>query len=243
MADSTAEDWVASSPGESIRRTLARLTKWAVAHVRLTAILCVLLICSCFAAATALQMHRDYAHALALAESFSAAQANAIAGETAKTLNRLSAVGVAYVDAVDEQSAAQMVNGSENDRILNIAFADATGRIISSLKGNPLTAKPIPPARLQRAFSAKSIETYSDPAIGSSPFTLVYRADREAPARYIVMPLDPVSLLPNAGSKDLGFGETAIFTRSGGALALSDGWQNAPPGYLLRDGKFVFQAA
>jgi signal transduction histidine kinase len=195
----------------------------------------VLLICSCFAAATALQMHRDYTHALALAESFSAAQAASVAGETAKTLDRLSALGIAYVNAIDEQSAAQVVSGSEPDRVLNIALADATGRIVSALKGNPLTAKPIAAASLKRAFARRSIETYSDPAIGASPFTLMFRADKERPARYIVMVLDPVSLLPNAGGRNHGFGETAIFTRAGAALALSDGWQNAPPGYLLRD--------
>ena len=240
MADSTADDWNLSPPeGGALRRVLDRLTKAATTHVRLTAVVSVLLIFACFAAATALQMRRDYAHALALAESFASSQSIALAGETGRTLDRIAALGTAYIGAIDESSAAQIVTGAESDRVLNIALADADGHIVSAMQGQPLAAKAVPAAALARGLSGRSIETYSDPAIGASPFTLLFRADKETPARFILVPLDPVSLLPLAGAKRESpagptLGETALFSKNGAALALSEGWEAAPPEFVLR---------
>jgi hypothetical protein len=59
--------------------------------------------------------------------------------------------------------------------------------------------------------------------------TLIYQADDEIPPRFIVLPLDPSSLLP-----DSALGASALFTPEGLTLALGTGWEQPPPSYVLR---------
>jgi hypothetical protein len=197
--------------------------------VRLTAILSVVLIVACFVAATTIQMRRDYAHTLAMGETYAEAQATVLAGETGRALDRLANLAIAYVNAVDGSSAADVILSSYSDRILNVALADADGNFISAMIGRPLAAAPLSEELLMDAQLGRSIHPYSDPAIGSSPMTLIFQSDREIPPRFIVMPLDPRSLLPESA-----LGETALFTPAGLSLALGQGWEDPPPAYVLR---------
>jgi hypothetical protein len=142
----------------------------------------------CFAAATILQMRRDYANALALAASYADAQAQVLASETGRTLDRLAALGIAYVNAVDGPSAANVILAADAQRILNIALADADGNFIAAMMGRPLAAHPLSEPSLARLQLGRSIEPYSDPAIGSSPLTLLFQADSEFPPRFVVLP-------------------------------------------------------
>lgn len=228
MALSLADQPSISRPAAALRRTAARTMDMAGRNVRLTAILSVLLICACFAAAILIQMRRDTTHALAMAEAYTTADADSLAFETGRALNRLAALGTAYINAVDAASAAQMVEGADADRVINIALADADGRFITAMKGQPLLAEMLSEQVLAQAEFGNIIETYSDPAIGSSPLTLIFRADNQTPLRYIVMPIDPAALLPTRA-----LGETALISPQGVTLALSDGWDRPPPSYAL----------
>lgn len=214
----------------SLRRICTRLMDAAVRNMRVTAMLSVLLIFACFAAATSLQMRRDYTHALAMGSAYAEAQARVLADQTGRTLDRLAALGMAYVNAVDGASAAQLIQSSEGERILNIALADADGNFVHAMVGRPLAAQPLSEQTLALAEAGRVIGPYSDPAVGSSPMTLIFQADEEFPPRYLVMPLDPRSLLAQSP-----IGETALFDPSGLTLALGEGWVEPPPSYVLRN--------
>jgi signal transduction histidine kinase len=224
-----ATHWADSGPNAVSRNGFARILGVANRNVRLSAALLVILIFACFVAATALQMQRDYSHALAMGASYAEAQAQVLANETARTLDRMAALSSAYVNAVDNTSAAQIIQSGESDRILNIALADADGNFVSSMMGRPLAAERLSEQSLAKALAGRTIEPYSDPAIGSSPMTLVFRADDKVPPRFIVLPLDPRSLLPQNA-----IGESALFNPNGLILALGDGWDKPPPAYILR---------
>jgi len=228
IAGNIASSWGARTAG-AVRRAAVWSASASTRNVRRTVILTVLLVCTCFAAATLLQMRRDYAHALSMAESYTQAQSAVLASETGRTLDRLAALGIAYTAAVDERSAQSMVQASDGTRIMNIALADADGRFIGAMKGQPLQALPLPLLVVERADVSPTVTGFGDPAIGSSPLTLVFKADKETPPRFVVMPLDPISLLPKKA-----LGQTALFDMDGATLALGSDWENAPPSYALR---------
>jgi len=224
-----AAPWADSGPNTATRNIFARVMGAANRNVRLSAALLVILIFACFVAATALQMQRDYSHTLAMGASYAEAQAQVLANETGRTLDRMAALGIAYVNAVDDTSAAQIIQSGESNRILNIALADADGNFVSAMMGRPLAAERLSEQSLANALTSRTIQPYSDPAIGSSPMTLVFHADEKLPPRFIVLPLDPRSLLTQNA-----IGESALFDPSGLILALGGGWDKPPPAYILR---------
>jgi hypothetical protein len=205
----------------------ARLIAATRRHVRLTIALSFLIICACFAAATLLQMRRDYDHALALAAGFTSAQAEVQASEAAQKLERLAAMGTAYMDVLDGFGAGYVIEASEGMRLLNIALTNREGRFVRAMRGEADVAAPLSAEILQRLQSGPVIAPYSDAAIGSSPMTLFFAAGGNL-ARIVVMPVDPVSLLP----RDV-LGNSALFTPGGVALALSNNFALSPPVALL----------
>src|SRR5690242_11189102 len=108
------------APGTAIGSAVASLLHRAQHHVRITTVLSVLIICGCFAAATALQMRRDYAHAVRLAELYTAAQAQTLATQTGAMLDRLAALGTAYSSVANGADAAYVIEAAEDGRVLNI---------------------------------------------------------------------------------------------------------------------------
>ena len=210
----------------SVARVAAAITAGVRRHVRLTAILSLLVICACFAAATVLQMRRDYAHDVALAGSYAAAEAQMLAGETARTLERLAALGAAFSEIADKTGAGYLIEAAEAGRVLNVAVAEGSGSFAAAMKGDMRGARPLPLALIGRLARGPLVQPFADPAIGSSPLTLIFRGVGE---RVLVMPLDPSALLPRAA-----VGQTALFTPHGLTLALGPGWEQAPPSYVLR---------
>jgi signal transduction histidine kinase len=99
----------------------ARASRW---NVRLTVIVCVVLICGAFAAAAVLQMRADRIHALAQAQVYESERAAGLAATAGAALDRLAALGRAY-------AGGQPVNDAP-DGIVNIAVFDATGLALST---------------------------------------------------------------------------------------------------------------
>lgn len=205
-----------------------RITVLANRNQRFTIVVCVGAICGCFAAATGLKMIADYNSAIATAEDYARAQAGELAAETGRALDRLAALGVGYINAVDERSAASVI-AAESERVLNIAVADAEGRVISAMRGSVTRARPLAAQLVAQARRARTAGPYSDPAIGGSPLTIIFRADRENPPRFVMMLVNPAALVPRAT-----VGGSALLTTDGAALALTQGWPAPPPAYVLR---------
>src|SRR5258708_223418 len=119
MAHSTAVFW----PTGAAATVLTRTAKLAANHIRLTVVLCVVLICGSFAAAAALQMRFDRVHALSQAAFFEAARARDIAAVVTASLDRIENIGRAFADGAKPGTAPPL---------RNIAVFDANGRILST---------------------------------------------------------------------------------------------------------------
>ncbi|MEI9995334.1 MAG: HAMP domain-containing sensor histidine kinase [Rhizomicrobium sp.] len=89
----------------------AGIARLAAQNIRLTVLVCVALICGCFAAATMLQMRNDRAHALAQARMFENARAADIAAAAAVTLDRLAALGRGFADGGSAPGTADGIEG------------------------------------------------------------------------------------------------------------------------------------
>jgi len=211
-----------SRPIGMLKRAAERTASAATHHVRLTIIVAIFLVAISFGAASALQMQRDRAHALQMAESFVGAQARTFAEQTAITLDRLGAIGRAYVEAVDARTAGALIATSESDRILNIALADADGRFVAAMRGDVLSAAPLPEILLERAQIGRTVIGFSDPALGRTPLALLFRPDRELPARFVIVLVEPLALLVHGAT------DSALAQPNGTALALSARWEAAP---------------
>ena len=214
--------------GGKMRPFTARLAAAARRNPRLTIMMTVSVICICFMAAMGVAVERAYSGALDDAEASIRAQAAELAAEAGNKLDRIAALSVGYLNAIDERSAATVVAG-EADAILNIALVDASGHFVAALHGGALQAKPLSPAAVAAAMRAHVVASYRDPAIGTSPLTLVFRTDRETPARFAVVVLNPASVMPAFATAS-----SALLTVDGGTLALSAGWRAPPPAYALR---------
>jgi hypothetical protein len=216
-------DRLSALPRFKAAQRINRVLRMARQHSRVTTILSIVLICACFASATLLQMRRDYQHRLTLADAYTRAQAQTLAGHTARSLQRLAMLGVTYVRVADGFSAAQMVRAAEGDRVLNIALTDLEGRFVTAMQGDAGAATPLPPEVMHHIQRAPLVMPLSDAAIGSSPLALIFRADQTTPSRAVVMPLNPSALLASST-----MGETALVTPGGLALASGEGWQTLP---------------
>lgn len=210
------------------RPLVAPVAGWANRDMRRTIVLCIAVICACFMGAVALLMWRSYSDAFGDAEGYARAQAAALAADTGRQLDRMEALSIAYLNAVDEPSARGVL-AAESGRLLNIALADASGHFISAMHGQALAAQPLPAAAVQRAMHGRVAGAYADPAIGASALLVMFRADKETPARFVVVLLNPAGLVPAYA-----IGGGALLSPDGAALALGSGWTSPPPEFALR---------
>jgi signal transduction histidine kinase len=113
---------------------VAGVGRAATRNIRLTVLVCIALICGCFAAAAVLQMRADRAHALAQAQVFETQRAGDLAAAVAGALDRIAAVGAAYADGHGVDGTA--------DGVRNITVYDDTGLALSTSKGGHAVALP-----------------------------------------------------------------------------------------------------
>jgi hypothetical protein len=121
----------ALAAGSSI---LAGVGRAATRHIRLTVLVCIVLICGSFAAAALLQMRNDRSHALAQAQVFETGRAADLAAVVASELDRIAAAGAAFADG-------RAVEG-HSDGIRNITVYDGTGRALDTANGRAAVAIP-----------------------------------------------------------------------------------------------------
>lgn len=207
---------------------MTREAKTRRRHIRLIASFFVAVMVASIAAAAALQLGREYGHAIAVAEAYTGANAEILASNTARDLDRLRHLGTAFVGSKNAGVAREVVESGESARVLNIALADENGAFLASMRGDPAAAAPLSRETLQSLARGPVILPYSDPAIGASPMTILFKS-HDAPARFVVMPLDPAAIMPVRA-----LGQSALFTPEWQILAQGAGMEVAPPPGILR---------
>lgn len=191
---------------------LRRVTR----NVRVTVVLSVVLICGSFAAAAALQMRNDRAHALTAAAGFDDRRAGEIALDMGATLNRYAAVGAAFANTATTPETAAALSESGGTALRNIAVLDIRGRLQSELKTSPAAFLPLPPEVLVAARDGHAVV----PSRGGRSFAIVFGAG----PHIVAVELDARALMPSATEE-----EALLSTLSGQVVAAGARWQVLPP--------------
>ena len=147
---------------------VVRRPRW---NIRVTVLLCVVLICGSFAAAAVLQMRNDRVRALGQARMFEAERAADIAATAASALDRMAATGRAFADGKPVDGAA--------DGIRDITVFDASGLALATQ--NSLDSEPLPPDTI----------TVRAPRV-LAPGTLIFPYGTKT----VAMSFDPHALVP-----------------------------------------------
>ena len=175
-------NWLDGALAAALNHPLARrFTR----NNRLIIPLCILLICSSFAAAALLQMRMDRQHALNAAAQNGAARAGDLAAVTAMSLDRLASVGSSF--------AANPAAVAELPGLRNIAVHDGDGARRAVL--HPLAA--VAPAPKGKARSVFAYGPQGALAFSSGDQRIVVMFDKSALAPASL--LDRAALLPPSG--------------------------------------------
>jgi hypothetical protein len=122
-------------------------------NIRLTVVVSVVLICGSFAAAAALQMRNDRAHALAQAEYFEARRAGDVAAAVESNLDRIASLGRAFAGGKEVREAAHLSG------VRNIMVFDRNRAPIARLWGDAVALPPGAGATVSPSISAGAIMT------------------------------------------------------------------------------------
>ena len=140
-----AQGQAMAGPFGAVSGIVSRAAGGAARNIRLTVVICVVLICGSFAGATLLQMRLDRAHALAQAQYFETARARDIATLTGMALDRFRRLGAMFADNPRSDL------GAIDPWIRNIVVFDSTGAVVSALHGGTGLSLP------RTAFSGQSL--------------------------------------------------------------------------------------
>ncbi|HWE05743.1 MAG TPA: hypothetical protein VG274_03490, partial [Rhizomicrobium sp.] len=142
--------------------TLPRRLRGLAGHVRLTVIVCLVLICGSFASAAMIQMRLDRTHALAQAAAFGERRAQEMATDLATALDRYRATGAAFASAEASAETSAALSEAGGAALRNIAVLDANGRIVSEMRGAPQGLLPLSMGALEQARGGRAIVASRD---------------------------------------------------------------------------------
>ncbi|HEY2070217.1 MAG TPA: HAMP domain-containing sensor histidine kinase [Rhizomicrobium sp.] len=186
----------------------------AARNVRVVVVLTFILIAGSFAAAGALQMRLDRAHALSQASHFTQRRAREIAADLSVTLDRYEALGTAFANAGGAEGTAALSEAG-GPALRNIAVLEKTGQVLSEMKGEPKGLLPLSPSLLALALHARAIAPSQD----GHTLALLFPSG----GRLIAVQLDTSVILPPAGMED-----ALIASPSGEVAASGAQWKTAP---------------
>jgi signal transduction histidine kinase len=133
---------VAAGPIGAAQHALSGVTRLAARHIRVTVLLCVVLICGSFAAAGALQIRIGREHGLQQAATLEIDRARTIAGGIGERLDRNAGIAAQFaggkIDAADLSAFLSANPGA----LRNAMAIDKTGQVISALKPPPFASLP-----------------------------------------------------------------------------------------------------
>ncbi len=122
-----------AKPLELVGGITSRLAALGARNIRLTVLVCIVLIAGCFAAAAAIQMRLDRLHALNQAAVFEAREANDAAAQAGTALERIQNLAILFADGRWSDAAAAAA-----PEISNIAIFESDGMVRQSNPNHPL---------------------------------------------------------------------------------------------------------
>ena len=200
--------------------TFPRRLRGLAGHVRLTVIVCLVLICGSFASAAMIQMRLDRAHALAQAAAFGERRAQEMATDLATQLDRYRATGAAFASAEASAETSAALSEAAGAALRNIAVLDANGRIVSEMRGAPQGLLPLAAGTLEQARGGRAIVALRD----AGSIAILFAQEN----RIVAVQIDPRRLLSPAGMQD-----GILASPQGQLLALGASWKEAPAAAAL----------
>ncbi len=210
-----AQSRAAIGASGSLTNALLWPVRQATRNIRFTVILSVVLICGSFAAAAAIQMRNDRAHALAEAAAFDEQRAREIALDLAAALDRYVAVGTSFANTSTTAETAAALSEAGGAALRNIAVLDIRGELQSELTGAPTSFLPLSPAALAAARDGYAVAASRD---GKS-FAIIFGAG----PHIVAVQLNAKALMPSASEEN-----ALLTTLSGQVVALGAQWRALP---------------
>ncbi|HEX9159848.1 MAG TPA: ATP-binding protein [Rhizomicrobium sp.] len=195
---------------------LLRRFRGSANRVRVTVIVCLVLICGSFASTATIQMRNDRASALSQAAEFGARRAQETAADLSVSLDHYAAIGSAFANAATSPETSAALSEAGGAALKNIVVLDARGDLQSEMLETPGDLLPLNAGTLAASLGQRT--AFSSP--DGRSLVLLYRAG----ANLVLVRIDPAYLFRQAGMED-----GALATPSGRLLALGAGWREAPP--------------
>jgi signal transduction histidine kinase len=168
----------AAGPFVATRGPLARAARFSTLNIRLTVLICVVLIAGCFAAAATLQMRADRVHALNQAAYFEARRARDVAVLVDSALDRDAAIGRIFAEDVTRTDLPTLAG------LKNIAVFDQDATPVAVLHGTLYAFPQITPETLLAAHHMRVVEA---PSIAAFPDN----------GRVVALYFDPATIVPS----------------------------------------------
>jgi len=150
-----AQAGIAAGPLGATSLALSRLSGLAARHVRLTVLLCVVLICGSFTAAAVLQLRMGRVQALHLATALEVQHDREMAQGIGLRLDRIAEVAARLRQSGFEAESPAVRALVQGGTLRNVMTVDETGVVTGALTARRL--EHLPAGFLQRAFAGRAV--------------------------------------------------------------------------------------
>ncbi len=202
-----AQAGVATGPFGAASNAISRVARLAARHIRITVLVCVVLICGCFAAAGTLQMQIGRQHGLRQAAELELQRAREIAGGFGARLDRNATVARRFASGQLSAGDLNALLSAHASALRNVAIVDETGHVLRSI--NRPDFKMLPSALVSRAYASRVAAGYGSMLLLAFPQN----------GNVTVAELDFDSLFPGAV-----LSHTAVTDANGAVLAKGTAW-------------------
>ena len=158
---------VAAGHVGAAQHALSGVTRLAARHVRVTVLLCVILICGSFAAAGALQMRIGREHGLQQAAALEIERAREVAGGIGGRLDRNAKIAAQFAGGKLDAANLRTFLSAHASALRNAMVVDETGHILSALRTPGFTA--LPSGLVMQAFAGRAVGTYGSSLLLAFP--------------------------------------------------------------------------
>jgi signal transduction histidine kinase len=192
-----------------------RRFRGSASRVRVTVVICVILICGSFASVALIQMRNDRDRALSQAAEFGERRSHEMAADLGASLDRYAAIGSAFANAATSAETSAALAEAGGAALRNIAVLDKNGAPQSEMVQTPASLLPLGAPVLAAARRQKIAIASRD-----ARSLLLLLAVNDG---FVLVQVDPARLFAQAGMED-----GVLATPTGRLLARGRGWSEAP---------------